>query len=133
MNDVAMKPYLSYADQVALLRSRGMLIDDEVWAEEVLATHNYYRLSGYWYSARSLESPKNSSVYFKPGTSLALCVALYDFDAQLRSAVFTSLAPIELTLRALLGHHLGKIDPLIHTDENKLHSVARRSTTKGST
>ena len=41
------KPFKSYEEQVSILQSRGMGIDDPAHAAEVLRTHNYYRLSGY--------------------------------------------------------------------------------------
>lgn len=126
MTVIPVTPFTSYADQVALLRARGLLIDDPEWAADVLAKLNYYRLSGYWHSARIIDfdsgQPTNN---FQAGTSLNLCVDLYDFDARLRSAVFTSLAPVELALRSLLGYHLGAIGPLVHLDARSLNAVAR--------
>ena len=125
MTDKSIKPYKSYVEQVALLRSRGMEIKDPTQAAHVLATRNYYRLSGYWYSARVIDFASGKPTdTFQPGTSLDLCTDLYEFDARLRSAVFTTLAPIELALRALLGHHLGEIDPLVHLNVKQLNAVA---------
>ena len=46
------KVFKTYAEQVELLRSRGMRIDNVERAEEMLARLNYYRLSGYWYPIR---------------------------------------------------------------------------------
>ena len=40
------KVFKTYTEQVELLRSRGMRIDDVERAEEKLARLNYYRLSG---------------------------------------------------------------------------------------
>lgn len=126
MTDSPIKPFRSYAEQVALLRSRGMVIDDLDQAVDALATRNYYRLSGYWHSARIIDFVSGKPTdRFQPGTSLDLCVDLYEFDARLRSAVFTSLAPIELALRSLLGYHLGSIEPLVHLDIEQLNAVAR--------
>lgn len=39
------KPYLPIADQIALLRARGMAVDDEAKAAEYLQRIGYYRLS----------------------------------------------------------------------------------------
>lgn len=41
------KVFKTYDQQIALLRSRGMRIDDEVYARMALEQVNYYRLSGY--------------------------------------------------------------------------------------
>ena len=42
----------------------------------------------------------------------------------MRTAVFSALTPIELAIRALLGHHLGRIDPCAHLDPSKLGPLA---------
>jgi len=49
---VYIKPHLAFADQVSLLKSRGMIVEDEAEAEHLLSVIGYYRLSGYWYSYR---------------------------------------------------------------------------------
>ena len=43
------KPALSLQDQLALLESRGLDIEDQDEALELLQHNNYYRLEGYWY------------------------------------------------------------------------------------
>lgn len=50
---------------------------------------------------------------FKDGANLDLVLALYDFDARLRHAVFANLAPVELAIRSLLGYHLGALQATI--------------------
>ena len=51
-------------------------------------------------------------------------IKLYNFDAALRAMTFAALAPIELTVRALLGHTLGNIDERIHLNPSLLNSRA---------
>lgn len=98
------KPFRSYWQQVELLQSRGMHVDDPDKAAHQLAVLNYYRLSGYWHSMRVIDrNTKESLSIFRPGASFDLAVALYDFDEQLRNAAFAGLARIELAMRALIG------------------------------
>ena len=119
------KPFKSYEEQVSILQSRGMGIDDPAHAAEVLRTHNYYRLSGYWHSMRQVDPQTHAALdVFKDGATLDLVLARYDFDARLRHAVFANLAPVELAIRSLLGYHLGALDPLIHLDASKLSATA---------
>lgn len=122
------KVFKTYEEQVELLRSRGMVVEDTDEAIQVLRSVNYYRLSGYWYTFREFK-PDGSGRgdTFKAGTTFKDVVALYDFDVRLRAAVFTSLAPIELSMRALLGHELGRIDPQVHLRPELLGSTARKS------
>lgn len=119
---------MSYEGQIDLLRQRGMQIDDEAKAVAVLERVNYYRLSGYWYSFREL-SQKNGTRLdtFADGTTFEQVLALYEFDERLRASVFKTLAPIELAIRSVLGHELGKIDPLVHLKPNLLGPIAREA------
>lgn len=119
------KEYRSYDQQVSLLVQRGMDVGDRHEAVSMLRRVNYYRLSGYWYPFR-IKAAAGRQDDFYPGTRLSDVVALYDFDAKLRAATFTALAPIELAIRALLGHELGKVDPCAHLDPSKLGATARR-------
>jgi abortive infection bacteriophage resistance protein len=121
------KAYLSYADQVVLLEQRGMDVGDHDDAARVLRRINYYRLSGYCYSFRQRTDEGRGDTFYQ-GTRLADVVALYEFDARLRTATFSTLAPIELALRALLGHELGRIDPCVHLDSGMLGPTARQGT-----
>jgi abortive infection bacteriophage resistance protein len=120
----AIKEYRSYDQQVDLLTQRGMDVGDRDEALAMLRRVNYYRLSGYWYPFR-IQTAAGRQDDFYPGTRLSDVVALYDFDARLRAATFTALAPIELAIRALLGHELGKVDPCAHLDPSKLGATAR--------
>lgn len=125
------KAFKPHGEQIELLRSRGMQIDDTDCARYILERVNYYRLSGYWYSFRQ---PAAAGIHrrdaFVNGTNFTDIVALYDFDERLRSAVFTCLTPIELALRSMLGHELGRIDPLIHLHPELLGLLAYQDASK---
>lgn len=120
------KPFRTYREQVSILESRGMRIEDRERAERALRTLNYYRLSGYWHTMREIGADAGSDRdAFREGASFDLVMGLYEFDERLRAAILADLAPVELALRALIGHHLGRNDPLIHLDPDALGSVAR--------
>lgn len=118
------KTFKSYEDQVALLESRGMDVGDRDTAVAQLRKVNYYRISGYWYPFRIQEGPGRRDDFY-PGTTLLAVTQLYEFDAQLRTAAFASLAAIELSARALLGHSLGAIDECAHLKPGLLNPRAR--------
>lgn len=122
--DGEVKEYRTYADQVGLLAQRGMDVGDPDQAATTMERINYYRLSGYWYPFRQINFGARVDD-FHPGTRLADVVAMYDFDARLRAATFSVLAPIELAFRALLGHELGRVDPCAHLDAQLLGPTAR--------
>lgn len=118
------KAYKTYDDQIGILAGRGMEIGDREDAVDVLRRVNYYRLSGYWYPFRKQSSGGRQDDFYA-GTCFSDVVALYDFDARLRAATFAALMPIELAIRALLGHELGRIDPCAHLDASLLGPTAR--------
>lgn len=113
------KEFKTYNEQVDILVRRGMGIGDRDEAVFLLQQVSYYRLSGYCYPFREFKNSSRADTFF-PGTRLRDVVDLYRFDSRLRTATFTALTPIELAIRAHLGHELGSLDPLIHLDPNKL-------------
>jgi hypothetical protein len=50
---MANKPSLSVANQIALLKQRGMLFRDETSAPHFLQNISYYRLKGYWWDMQA--------------------------------------------------------------------------------
>lgn len=63
------KNFKSHGQQIELLRSRGMHIEDEAAARRALERVNYYRLSGYWYPYRERSSNDGND---STGSSMAL-------------------------------------------------------------
>ena len=70
------KPALSFAQQVQLLASRGLQIDDQHRAEHYLAHINYYRLAGYCLPFEA----DHATHQFRPGVRFEDVVGLYIFD-----------------------------------------------------
>jgi abortive infection bacteriophage resistance protein len=107
------KPATTHQQQIALLKSRGMLIPDEIDAECQLTHINYYRLGAYW-----LPFERDHATHqFTPGTSLARVLSLYQFDRNLRLLVMDALETIEISVRSqwsyCMAHHHG---PHAHLD-----------------
>ena len=118
------KEFKTYNEQVDILVRRGMDIGDRDEAVFLLQQVSYYRLSGYCYPFREFKNSSRADTFF-PGTRLRDVVDLYRFDSRLRTATFTALTPIELAIRAHLGHELGRLDPLIHLDPYKFGVTVR--------
>ena len=74
------KPSLNYDDQIQLLKSRGLSIQDEDKALHILQVISYYRLSGYWFPL--LEDKVNHK--FKSNTEFETAFNLYKFDREFR-------------------------------------------------
>lgn len=120
------KQFKTYEQQLDLLEERGMFVEDPASAQELLRRLSYYRLSGYWHPMRQFDTETGLSLdKFRPGASFKLVHDLYVFDEQLRHVASGELAQIELAMRALLGHELGRIDPFIHLDADSMGASAK--------
>lgn len=120
----SVKAFKTYDEQLDILTARGMDVGDRDTAITQLRRLNYYRLSGYWYSFRRTTNKGRRADDFRPGTTLSNVIALYEFDSRLRTATFDALVPLELALRAALGHALGEIDECAHLHPESLSTRA---------
>ena len=99
---MAVKPFLSYDDQIALLESRGLSVPDHDLARHILQHHNYYRLSAYRFP---FEGAKDQ---FAPGSCFDDLWRLYRFDWGLRLLVGEACKSLEISVRARWAYELGK-------------------------
>ena len=51
-----LKPWRSFADQLQQLQTRGLQVDNTASALDYLERLGYYRLSGYWYPLRRIDT-----------------------------------------------------------------------------
>jgi abortive infection bacteriophage resistance protein len=116
------KPFLSIAQQVDLLTSRGMEIPDRDAAERWLGSVGYYRLSGYWHPFWQHTDDNILTERFLAGTTFDEVAGLYEFDRHLKSRMMSALERVEVALRSRIGHTLGKHGPLAHLDPDNFNS-----------
>jgi abortive infection bacteriophage resistance protein len=96
------KQPLTIAEQIALLKSRGLQILPADDAEHLLSNISYYRLAEYWSPFQiSAEVPQ-----FKKGSRFADVIALYNFDRKLRALLYDIIGRIETSLRSKMIYHL---------------------------
>ncbi len=87
-------------EQIALLRSRGMIITNEDKAQEVLFDIGYYRLGFYWFPFETSYPNKHHRTHkFKDGSDFDNAVRLYYFDFNLRNILLKPLSRIEIAFR----------------------------------
>ena len=121
------KPALSYADQLAQLKARGLLIENESKALHILESISYYRLSGYWYPM--LAAPKGEHK-FKPGSTFENAFKLYCFDRELRKLVLGELEKIEVAIRSKLIYELShRYGPFWYTDSARFKNAVEHAKT----
>jgi len=72
-----LKPPATYKEMIEILRSRGLVIENDNKAIGILKRINYYRLTGYLLPFKINEEKYND------GTTFNQVVDLYDFDMRL--------------------------------------------------
>ncbi len=92
----------SIADQIALLKQRGMLFKDESSAHRFLENISYYRLKGYWWDMQA----DHTIHTLKPNTYFENILDRYTFDRHLRLILFDAIERIEIALRTKMIYHL---------------------------
>lgn len=96
------KPATHYSQQVALLRQRGMVIDEPQVAEFYLQHINYYRLAAYWLPFEA----DHVTHTFHPGTRFTQVLDLYVFDRELRLLLLDAIERVEVSVRSQWAYQL---------------------------
>lgn len=113
------KPATTYAQQLAKLQVRGMVVSDPVAAQHFLQHINYYRLTAYWLPFEI----DHITQKFKAGTTFEDVLALYNFDRELRLLVLDAIERIEVSVRAQWAYHLGHTyGAHAHLDKSLAHN-----------
>lgn len=95
------KQPITLAEQINILKQRGLIFEDEEQAIAVLNHISYFRLASYW---RVME--ENSRIHrFRNGSRFSSVLTLYNFDSELRSLVFNALQHIEIASRTKINQH----------------------------
>ena len=78
------KQPITLAEQINILKQRGLIFEDEDAALRILSFISYFRLASYW---RVME--ENSRIHrFRNGSKFSAVLSLYTFDSERRSFVF---------------------------------------------
>ena len=124
MSTASTKTATTVEQQIALLRSRQVIVSDEKKAKEHLLDIGYYRLGFYLFPFEQtypeLLSRRRHDVW--SGTRLEDAVSLYYFDFDLRNILNRYLSRIEVAIRTAMIYHLSNkykdnpiwfVDPLV--------------------
>lgn len=98
------KSFKTLDEQIAILRSKGLIINDEDYARDVLLRENYFFFMGY----RHLFLKSSKDRMFIPGTDFRELYALFSFDRQMRNIIFKNLLIIENNLKSIFSYQLSK-------------------------
>ena len=123
---MASKKATNIDEQIALLRSRGMSIDDEGKSKEILLDIGYYRLGFYCFPfEKSYPQKQNRTHEYRDETKFIDVVDLYYFDFELRSILLKYLSRIEINFRTHVTYIVSNHFPDSETwfiDENVVNN-----------
>lgn len=94
------KPFITYDQQIALLKRKNLTITDENAAKEKLAQIGYFSLIG------GYKHPfKNRTTHmYRDGVKIEDIIMLYDFDEALRHLFLRYLLMVERTIKARIAY-----------------------------
>lgn len=98
------KSFKTLEEQVSILASKGLVIDDVDYAKDVLLRENYFFLSGYRHLF--LRTPRDRM--FIKGTNFRELYAMFTFDRQIRNIIFKNLLIVENNLKSIFSYQLSK-------------------------
>lgn len=118
------KPVTTPVQQVDILRSRGIIINDIDFAIKYLTFHNYYQLSGYIYYFEIKDAVRTHRM--AKAITFEELVELANFDQRLREHFFKGVLLIESAFRCVLAREIalattpfGLVDSKIFRDSSK--------------
>jgi abortive infection bacteriophage resistance protein len=99
------KKPLTYKEQLNKLIERGLIIEDEEEALNLISHINYYHLEAYWYSFYQ-KNEENKEHVFCPGVTFNNIWNIYTFDRKLRSLFVKALERIEISFRTQFVYYV---------------------------
>lgn len=97
------KPALTVAEQIQLLKNRGLRIRDDERASRFFEVVSLFRLSPYM---RPFQHSGNPDHQFHDGANLHQIVTIYRFDSELRNLVMEAVERVEVATRACISNHM---------------------------
>jgi len=111
------KPAMTFDDQVKKFENRGMTIECNETAKEILQRVNYYKLTGY-----ALHFKKDGK--YNADSSFNKMYRTYIFDKKLNSLITDLVESIEGTIKSQVAYHFGhKYGGCGHLDSSNYDSL----------
>ena len=98
------KVFRNLDEQLDILMSKGLVINDIDKSKIILLKENYFFLSGY----RHLFMKNNKDRFFISGTTFEELYAMFTFDRNIRNIFFKNLLIIENNIKSLISYQMSK-------------------------
>ncbi len=102
--DHKIKTFKTLDEQIEILKSRGLIVNDLDKAKDILLRENYFFISGYRHLF--MKSWRDSN--FISGTTFEELYAMFLFDRKIRNIFFKNLLIIENNMKSLISYQLSK-------------------------
>ena len=96
------KEFKTLNEQIEILKNKGLVINDEEYAETILLRENYFFLNGY----RHLFMKSNVDKRYIDGTTFEEVYSLFLFDRTFRNIIFKNILIIENNVKSIISYQL---------------------------
>ena len=96
------KDFKNLDEQIEIFKSKGLIIEDENYAKEVLFRENYFFLNGY----RFLLMRSNVDRRYIEGATFLELYSLFLFDRTFRNILFKNILIIENNIKSIISYQL---------------------------
>ena len=97
------KTFKTLDEQIDILKSKGLVIEDIDETRNILLRENYFFLSGYRHLFLESDSKR-----FLSGTTFRELYAMFTFDRQIRNIIFKNILIVENNLKSILAYVMSK-------------------------
>ena len=98
------KEFKTLDEQIEILKSRGLVINDVEKTKELLLRENYFFINGY----RHIFMKNKKGQDFIKGTTFEELYAVFQFDRSFRNVLFKNLLIVENNLKSIMAYSLSK-------------------------
>lgn len=99
-----LKEFKTLDEQIEILQSRGMIINDIEKTKSLLLRENYFFISGYRHMFLKSSKDKN----FIEGTTFEELYSVFQFDRSFRNILFKNLLIVENNLKSVMSYCLSR-------------------------
>ena len=98
------KQFRTISEQLDILKSKGLIIEDEDKARDILLRENYFFINGYRVLLMNSYTDRN----FIAGSTFRELYAIFLFDRYIRNILFKNLMIVENQLKSVISYQLSK-------------------------
>ena len=98
------KKFKTLQEQVDILESKGLLIEDRDECIDILLRENYFFINGYRHLL--MKSPQDRN--FVVGSTFRELYSIFLFDRYLRNIIFKNLLSVENNMKSIISYQLSK-------------------------